>query len=221
MKKTVWPALLACFILLLLMNLAASVAAFDRVPKNVQEPDSYQQNSNTDTLDILDINAPIFAPEQRPYWRSGLAALVFIALCIVVCWWLMKRKKTGPAAVPHVPLVVAERALSGLLESTSQRDAKVYVLRCESILRAYLESLARAAKNSLTSAELMELLRHSRPPVGDAEKTDHAALAELLAVSDQIKFAHYQPTATQVALIAPALQAFFKQEQQVALQVEG
>ena len=218
MSKAVCASLLTCVFLLL--NLPASFASSDRVPKNVQQPTPYHQKNTIDHKDILDINEPIFSPEKPPYILYGFIAVILLLLLTILCWWLMKRK-TSVSPISHTsPLSDAKRELSHALESINHSDPRSFVIQCGNILRVYLESSLAATKTSMTSAELIQLLHQTRAVFDASDETLRSALVEILQISDQVKFARYQPTTNQVELIGPSLQEFFRREDQDTLEVD-
>lgn len=124
--------------------------------------------------------------QTPPWWRSWMVAVVLAILALLLLlWWLWRRRGRGGAAAPAVdPLALAEREFArvealGLLEAGERGR---FVALMVEVLRDYFAARVTGAHPSLTSTELMELLRrHEHVP---AER-----LATVLGESDLIKFA--------------------------------
>jgi hypothetical protein len=120
----------------------------------------------------------------RPWWHYLIAALVALALIGFFIWWWRRRRARGrPALVPD-PFKVAEEEFArvealGLLEAGERGR---FVALMVEVLRHYQSARVDGAWPSLTSTELVALVKRTRHVPVDR-------LAAVLAESDMIKFA--------------------------------
>jgi hypothetical protein len=148
---------------------------------------------NKDYHDIKDI---IDVPNPWAKWIVWVVALVTIgALALVV--WLVRKKKIwkilGGAAAAAPRLSPYEEAIRQLEELEKQHlpengSVKVYYTRLGEIFRYYLFRQMGISSLAETSEELIGQIR--RLPVSGQQ---FAEMAEMLRMSDFVKFAKYQP----------------------------
>ncbi|HEY4286138.1 MAG TPA: hypothetical protein VGN00_03475 [Puia sp.] len=148
--------------------------------------------------DYHDIKEIIEVPNPYAHFIVwGVAAVALISLAVVI--WLIRKKKVLKrlaAAVQAPRLSPYEEALAELkdLEQAhlpEKGSVKVYYSRLGEIFRIYLLRRLKISGLAETSEELIREMRQLQLP---AEQ--FPALAETLRMSDFVKFAKYQPEAT-------------------------
>lgn len=152
---------------------------------------------DTTKQQIADIKPPLDTPfrpgEISGYVGLGLAILALIGGVLFL--WLRYRKQgsgllKGRMDPPHV---VAIRALEQLhAQKLWQSDrTKLYYTTLTDILRQYMEDRYGFSAMESTTGEILERLKSESLPAGTARR-----LADLLSVSDYVKFAKFQPEST-------------------------
>jgi len=133
------------------------------------------------------------------YINWVLLALAILSLLAIIYFG---RKKITKAQAPVVkkpvsklsPLQEALQALDNLQQRgyTEQSRTKVFHTELNDILRSYLYRKTNIATMEKTSGELMLQLKQFTLPAGD-----FTGLAQVLRMNDAVKFAKYQPSATE------------------------
>lgn len=125
---------------------------------------------------------PLWEATPFPWWLVLLAAL---ALALALWWWRRRRKQAPPPIVPAVDPYDRATADFDRIEAMGLLDAGErtrFVSLVIEVMRDYLASRYPDARLSLTSRELVSLLRR-RPAVSTE------ALARTLHDADMAKFA--------------------------------
>ena len=133
-----------------------------------------------------------------PSWAWSTIALIVLVVAAVVgalIWWWRRRRGRREEVLHEVPLVPPrERALAaldaareaGLVEAGEMKE---FYTRFSDAVRGYVAALERAWSEDLTTTEL---LGRFRAQVGPSEA---ASLRDILAPTDQVKFARREPDA--------------------------
>lgn len=135
----------------------------------------------------------IFGPVV-PWWWPWLPILVAVAAVGGLLWWWWRRRRRRLAAQPAIdPYDLAEREFAriealGLLEAGERGR---FVALMVEVLRDYLAARVASAHPSLTSTELLEVIRRAAGVPVDR-------LTPVLSESDLIKFAK-RPVSTERA----------------------
>jgi hypothetical protein len=117
-----------------------------------------------------------------PWWIWALLA-VAIAVVALLLWWLWRRRRRKPAGAID-PYLVAERSFARVeaLGLVAAGERAHHVALMVEVLRDYLDAAIADAPASLTTQELLAVLRGSRSvPV--------SRLSALLGDADLVKFA--------------------------------
>ncbi len=144
---------------------------------------------------------PIFS---MPITFRELLPYVLGALALAALIWLLVRYVRRPRALeqkpgiwekPDIPAHIA--AISSLESLRNKKlwqkgKVKLYHSELTDILRMYLEKRFRINALEMTSGEI---LNHMQQKFGNNEKPDQ--LGQILKLSDLVKFAKYQPEASQ------------------------
>ena len=147
----------------------------------------------------------LFAP-RAPWWWPWLPILVAAALVGgLIWWWWRRRRRRTHAAVPLDPYDLAEREFAriealGLLEAGERGR---FVALMVEVMRDYLSSRVESAHPSLTSTELIEVMRAT--PVVPVDR-----LTPVLSETDLIKFAKRPVSAERAREIAREARAIVK-----------
>jgi hypothetical protein len=116
-----------------------------------------------------------------PWWFWVLLALVAAAI-VALLWWLWKRRR--PPSETADPFEQAQRAFARVeslgLVAAGERTRHVALM--VEVMRDYLAAVVPSARTSLTSVELLAVLRGDLPGITKR-------LASLLAEADLVKFA--------------------------------
>lgn len=147
----------------------------------------------------------LFAP-RAPWWWPWLPILVAVAVVGgLIWWWWRRRRRRTHAAVPLDPYDLAEREFAriealGLLEAGERGR---FVALMVEVMRDYLASRVETAHPSLTSTELIEVMRAT--PVVAVDR-----LTPVLSETDLIKFARRPVSAERAREIAREARAIVK-----------
>ena len=171
--------------------------SFDLGPASVQTPGGVIQMPVRELVVIVQSVLPadttlrvpkpardIFGPVV-PWWWPWLPILVAAAVVGGLLWWWWRRRRRRLAAQPAIdPYDLAEREFAriealGLLEAGERGR---FVALMVEVLRDYLAARVATAHPSLTSTELLEVMRRASGVPVDR-------LTPVLSESDLIKFA--------------------------------
>ena len=147
----------------------------------------------------------LFGP-QAPWWWPWLPILLAAALIGgVLWWWWRRRRRRAQAQIALDPYDLAEREFAriealGLLEAGERGR---FVALMVEVMRDYLASRVATAHPSLTSTELIEVMRST--PVVPVER-----LTPVLSETDLIKFAKRPVSAERAREIAREARAIVK-----------
>src|SRR5688572_19195547 len=147
----------------------------------------------------------LFAP-RAAWWWPWLPILVAVAVVGgLLWWWWRRRRRRAAASVPLDPYELAEREFAriealGLLEAGERGR---FVALMVEVMRDYLASRVATAHPSLTSTELIEVMRTA--PVVPVER-----LRPVLSETDLIKFAKRPVTTERAREIAREARAIVK-----------
>ncbi|MEE2791568.1 MAG: hypothetical protein VX453_08055 [Acidobacteriota bacterium] len=157
-----------------------------------------------DTGDIRDIRGPLAIPLDVMTLLPWLTGLVAMSLLSYLLYQRHRRKTRQPMtqsmASPRPAHVVAYESLdaletSGLLESG---EFKAYHIRLSDIIRVYIWRRFGVAAMEMTTAEVLNGLRRA-----DAPRTVVADFRQLLERCDLVKFAKFQPKASDCLDLIP------------------
>lgn len=126
----------------------------------------------------------------RSWWLWIVAGLIAIALIALLLWWWRRRRRRQAPARAVDPFAHAEREFRrvealGLVDAGERGR---FVALMVEVLRGYLAAEYEAALPSLTTSELLDVLRATRG-------VPHDRLAQVLREADLIKFARRPVTA--------------------------
>ena len=147
----------------------------------------------------------LFAP-RAAWWWPWLPILAAVALAAALFWWWRRRRRQrAQAAVQLDPYDLAEREFAriealGLLEAGERGR---FVALMVEVMRDYLASRVVTAHPSLTSTELIDVMRST--PVVPVER-----LSPVLNETDLIKFAKRPVSAERAREIAREARAIVK-----------
>lgn len=135
----------------------------------------------------------IEVPEQKtPWWYWAAAILSAVALGVLVWLWLRSKKNgrfvPGIGATSLSPVDEAMQKLRELREQGLPEKAewKKYYSRLTDIFRVYIDRMFKSGSLQKTTDELLVQLKPMLPQASIGE------MAEILRISDAVKFAKYQ-----------------------------
>ena len=180
----------------------------DSLPVSVAYSNFDAKQDFHDIKDILEV-------ETRALSYINWILLGIALLCLLAITWLLRKKVARPAAPVAskplsklLPLQEALQALEALEKdyAGNTMQAKTYHTTLNDILRWYLYRKAGIATMEKTSGELMLQLSHlNLPPAG------FTALAQVLRMSDAVKFAKYQPATAENEAAADTIKKSIEQ----------
>lgn len=146
-----------------------------------------------------------------PMWWLWLALAAVAVLILLFWWWWRRRKRGRPVAVPD-PFARAEREFARIqaLRLIEAGERGRYVTLVVEVLRDYLAARYKKAPLSLTSTELLAVLRGERAVPNDQ-------LMRILTETDLIKFARRPVTAERAHEIGREARAIVAQEHAASL----
>ncbi len=147
----------------------------------------------------------IVQPYKAPLTAGEILTWVFIVLVAAAAVWygyrIFRKIRAGkdeiqaPEAPPEPAHIIALRDLEKLKEEQLWQNGKIklYYTRLSEILRQYLENRYRIQSLELTTPETLTLLKKS----GFREDELYQKLKSVLTGADLVKFAKYNPQATE------------------------
>lgn len=147
----------------------------------------------------------LFAPRVAWWWPWLPILAAVLVLAGLAWWWWRRRRQRALAQVPVDPYELAEREFAriealGLLEAGERGR---FVALMVEVLRDYLASRVPTAHPSLTSTELLEVMR-------SASAVPVERLTPVLSETDLIKFAKRPVSAERAREIAREARAIVK-----------
>ena len=126
-------------------------------------------------------------------WLLIGSVVVLVALLIVGLYWYLRRRARMKVFVPLVPAhEMAFAALNRLRETDFEDPESVrsFYFRISEVLRAYVEGRFALNATDLTTEEILAKVAALEELQADQDR----ALADFLLGTDQVKFAHREPT---------------------------
>ncbi len=156
----------------------------------------FSMEEHTDLKDIKGIlSAPVTLAELK-YYILGVVVLA-VLVWLILTYWRKRKKQPEPATIwekPDVPAHIA--AISSLEQLRAQKlwqqgKTKEYYITLTDIMRRYLEKRYGVKALEMTTAEIMHAM-NDKPGM----KENGESLQQILSLADLVKFAKYQPHAT-------------------------
>jgi len=157
--------------------------------------------------DIRDIKPPREPLLRFPRWLLILfGAVPALALIAALLRGLLRRRPKPPEAPPLPAHEVALRALAALaLPGPEDAEAvRHFAFQLSEIVRTYVEARFDLNATDLTTEEILSRL----PDLEALEARAEAELAHLLAGTDRVKFAPYEPWSEEIVAMAQQARAF-------------
>ncbi|RUT80149.1 hypothetical protein [Ancylomarina longa] len=140
---------------------------------------------------VMPIQTPISFAEVVPWLLGGI---VFIALIILLIWYLRFRKKNQPLFATSKPIepahVIALRKLDEIKQDKLWQTGKIklYYSELTDTLRIYLDERFDLSTQESTTDEIMQAVDNV-----EVNNEWHTNLKEILERADLAKFAKFQP----------------------------
>jgi hypothetical protein len=175
----------------LLLKVEGKSYATDSIPIEVAYTKDDLSKDYRDIKDIVDV--------PKPAWMAYIPWIIGVVTLIaagIIVYLLKKPKKAAPPPPPPQPKLGAyEEALLALEELRKQGlqngEVKTYYSRLNDILRVFMFRKLKVATLEKTNEELIAQLRQM-----PMDKESFNQLAHALQIADFVKFARYQPDAT-------------------------
>ena len=137
-----------------------------------------------DIKDVVDVQAQ---KKKKEDWYWYVIASVVLAAAIIYLLARKRKEPTGSKAPPIDPFTEAKQELEKLRRENL--PAKIFYTRLVDIFRLYVLRRKEIASLQKTTDDLVVQLRSLRLPENDFNK-----LAQVLRMSDFVKFAKYEPS---------------------------
>jgi hypothetical protein len=147
-----------------------------------------------DAQDIRDIKGPAEIPKPFPVgWALGIGIAILLAAAGLL-WYLRWRRRRPRTMVVPPPRPAHEVAYEALKELQSQNlpgsgQMKAYYIALSETVRRYLGARFRIRAMDRTTAELLQQMKGT-----ESRRDVNVRIGELLAASDQAKFARWEGT---------------------------
>jgi hypothetical protein len=142
-----------------------------------------------------------------PPWAIFVATFTGLSLLGLLAWLLARRRK--PAQPPKLPRQIALEELERISREIEKTNPYRFSIRVCDILRRYVTDQYALPVTRQTSVEFLTALAKSSP-FSESEKS---LLTDFLGRCDLIKFARYEATSADSALLLEEATRFVKGEQ--------
>lgn len=142
--------------------------------------------------DIRDLK-PLRDVRRRPPWLwIGLGVLAAMVLVLAAAWWVERRRRRPPLVPARPAHEIAFEALAALRATDFEdpRAVRRFYFRISEAIRAYVEGRFGCNATDLTTEEILVWLDLGEGP----DETQGGQLERFLLDTDQVKFAHREPT---------------------------
>lgn len=142
--------------------------------------------------DIRDLK-PLRDVRRRPPWLwIGLGALIAIAVALAIAWWVRRWRRRRSESPPRPAHEIAFEALAALRQTDfdDQEAVRWFYFQISETVRSYVENRFAFNATDLTTEEIFDWLGQGEGP-GDSQG---GQLRQFLQETDQVKFAHQEPT---------------------------
>lgn len=175
----------------LVLKVEGKSYATDSIPIEVAYTKDDLSKDYRDIKDIVEVPKPAWMA-----WIPWIIGVITLAAAGVIFYLLRKPKQpAAPPAAPQPILSAYEEALQALEELRKQGlqngEVKIYYSRLNDILRVFMFRKMKVATLEKTNEELIAQLR--QVPM---DKESFNQLVQALQIADFVKFARYQPDAT-------------------------
>jgi len=140
---------------------------------------------------------PLREVRASPPWVVIVATALGIALLVTALFWYLRRRASQADLLPAIPAhELAFEALNGL-RNTDFSDSELvrrFYFQISEVVRAYVEGRFRLNATDLTTEEIVANLG----AVEDLPAEQNQVLHEFLIDTDQVKFAHREPTSEDI-----------------------
>jgi hypothetical protein len=152
--------------------------------------------SDTEAADIRQLK-PLREVRASPSWVIIVATALGIALLGAALFWYLRRRASKTDLQPPIPAhELAFEALNGLRSTDFSNSASVrrFYFQISEVVRAYVEGRFRLNATDLTTEEIVA----NFGSVEDLPAAQNQVLHEFLIDTDQVKFAHREPTSEDI-----------------------
>lgn len=158
-------------------------------------PHLLSSNSVASANDIHPLKAPVHIANPW-FWITLAGALILAA---IVAWWLWRRsRRPAPPAAAEPEIPPHEKALERLKEALALlNQPRPFCILTSDTIRIYLEERFDLRAPERTTEEFLEELQTSALLTFDQKKT----LGQFLTGCDLVKFARYEPEASELQSI--------------------
>ncbi|WP_207512222.1 BatD family protein [Longitalea luteola] len=174
----------------LVLKVEGKSYATDSIPIEVAYTKDDLSKDYRDIKDIVEVPKPAWMA-----WIPWIIGVVTVIAAGVIVYLLKKPKQAPPPPSPAPRLSAYEEALQALEELRKQGlqngEVKTYYSRLNDILRVFLFRKMKVATLEKTNEELIAQLRQM-----PMDKETFNQLVKALQIADFVKFARYQPDAS-------------------------
>lgn len=164
-----------------------------------------------ETASLKEDKGPVgLPPDYRPLLLALVTGAFLVLLFLLLRRFARRRGKDGEAAVEELPPpepahVIARRRLAALRAADLSAAGKIkeYYSELSFCLREYLENRYHLPALEMTSGEILQ-----SPVQAGLPLTQQAALAEVLNLSDLVKFAKHRPAEETAAALFSLVEEF-------------
>lgn len=144
--------------------------------------------------ELRDIRGPVTLPGDW-WWLWLLAGMVLAVVMVwaaIGAWRYFKRSAPLPAPVPAWDKALAELDRLASAPVGTEAEIKQFYFLLSGIIRLYIEERFNIRAPEMTTEEFMERVRVSP----DLSASQRDFLGQFLNISDMVKFARHEPTAS-------------------------
>lgn len=148
--------------------------------------------SDVESADIRELK-PLREVRASTPWFLVVATVLGVALIGAVLFWYLRRRARYKDLVPPIPAhELAFEALNGLRRTDfgDPESVRQFYFQISEVVRTYVEGRFQLNATDLTTEEIVANL----VAVDDLPADQNQVLHEFLADTDQVKFAHREPT---------------------------